>query len=70
MYMDIDSILFENSAAKAKDSAQRWVSRIDHAVLTREDLCILYGQWADDAATSSFLSPEEGKPSGRFAYAA
>ena len=70
MYMDIDSILFGNSAAKAKDSAERWVSRIDHAVLTREDLCVLYGQWADDAAASAFLSPEDGKASGEFAYAA
>ncbi len=70
MYMDIDSILFENKEEKTMNSSARWVSCIDNAVLTREDLCILYGSWADDAAGSAFLRPADGLTSAKQVYAA
>lgn len=69
MYTDFDSILFSSQEGKAK-CTDRWVSQIDAAVLSREDLCLLYGCWAEDAAHSAFLAPVDGKPSLRIAYAA
>lgn len=72
MYMDFDSILFSyrsTTPAKQSPKTAHWVSRIDEKVLTREDLCAIYGCWADDAAESEFLDPEDGSPSLRFTYA-
>ena len=73
MYMDIDSILFSSRSttqAPQSSTAKRWVSRIDETVLTREDLCVIYGCWAEDAAESDFLDPEDGDASKRWSYAA
>ncbi|MBQ2953959.1 MAG: hypothetical protein IJE07_10485 [Clostridia bacterium] len=72
MYMDFDSILFGSrtpTTAKQSPKTAHWVRRIDEKVLTREDLCAIYGFWAEDAAESEFLDPEDGGPSLRFAYA-
>lgn len=73
MYMDIDSILFSNRSttpAKQAPRTEHWVSRIDEKVLTREDLCAIYGCWAEDAAQSEFLDPEDGDSPLQYAYAA
>lgn len=73
MYMDIDSILFSNrntTPAHQSSTAKHWVSRIDETVLTREDLCAIYGCWAEDAAESDFLDPEDGNASRQWSYAA
>ena len=72
MYMDIDSIMFasRNTAQTHQPSnAKRWVSRIDESVLTREDICVIYGCWAEDAS-EDFLDPEDGDASRKWLYAA
>ena len=71
MYMDIDSIMFGNATAQSKQQrTKRWTNRIDQTVMTREDLCAIYGMWADDAAESDFLDPDDGCTSFRLAYVA
>lgn len=56
MYQVMDDILFEQSG-KAVSEESRWVCRVDERVLTQEDLCALYGCWAEDAIRSGFLAP-------------
>ena len=69
MYTDMDSILNQETRKSPVNAAKRWISRITNAVLTREDLCVLYGCWADDAATSELVDPVDGVGPRRFAYA-
>lgn len=70
MYLDIDSILFACTARTADNGAQRWVSCIDAAELSVEDLCLLYVCWAEDAATSGLIDPLQSARPGMEAYAA
>lgn len=70
MYTDMDSILYERSRESAVNGAMRWVSRVTDAVLTREDLCVLYGCWADDAADSDLVDPLDDVDRKFYAYAA
>ncbi len=70
MYMDMDSILFRNTQKQEDSASCRWVSSIDKRTLTREDLALLYGCWADDAAASDFLTPEDGDPLQGHTYVA
>lgn len=60
MYMDMDSILYQDSRTGKEPPASRWFSRVEERELNREDLCVLYGCWADDAAHSDFLAPVSG----------
>jgi len=60
MYMDMDSILYQGHENAKAQTTSRWFSRIEERVLNREDLCVLYGCWADDAAQSEFLAPMYG----------
>ena len=59
MYMDMDSILFSAGEAKKKDEG-RWFSSVEGRELSREDILVLYGCWADDAARCGVLSPVHG----------
>ena len=70
MYLDIDSILFDSTARPADNGARRWVSRIDATVLSAEELCLLYGCWAEDAAASGLINPLQSARPGMEAYAA
>lgn len=69
MYTDIDSILFGCDENPRSQRADRWISRIDATELDREDLGLLYGCWAEDAARAAFLAPVNGNPPGQNAYA-
>ena len=60
MYMDMDSILYQGLENEKAHHANRWFSRVEERELNREDLCVLYGCWADDAAQSEFLAPMYG----------
>lgn len=70
MYTDMDSILHENARMHPVTAAKRWISRVTDAVLTREDLCLLYGCWANDAAESELVDPLDGVDRKLYAYAA
>ena len=69
MYMDMDSILYQDSCKSQEMTATRWFSRVEERELDREDLCVLYGCWADDAAHSEFLAPVHGADRKSWAYA-
>ena len=72
MYMDIDSILFagrNTTQTHQPSKAKLWVSRIDETVLTREDICAIYGCWAEDAS-EDFFDPEDGDAPKQCLYAA
>ena len=70
MYTDIDSILFDGAKNSTPTRTERWASRIDATMLTREDLCAIYGCWAEDAAKAAFLAQVNGESSLRAACAA
>ena len=73
MYMDIDSILFSamnDGQDRSVTTEQEWISCIDHLRLTQEDLCMIYGSWAEDAAKSAFLALQNDVHSCKDAYAA
>ena len=59
MYTDMDSILYQASKA-CRSAASRWFSSVEGRELNREELYVLYGCWADDAARSDFLRPVQG----------
>ena len=56
MYTDMDSILYQNDS-RQKNTANQWFSSVEKREMNREDLCVLYGCWADDAARSGFMMP-------------
>ena len=70
MYMDADSMMLESTPRKSNGTCERWISSISKQVLTREDLYLLYGSWAGDAAASAFLRPVDDPSSLNTAYAA
>ena len=69
MYLDMDSILYQDHQPQPTRATTRWISRVTHAELTREDLCVLYGCWADDAMESELVDPVDGVDLKHFAYA-
>ena len=56
MYTDTDSILYQDHSTES-NRTNRWFSCVEEREMSREDLCVLYGCWADDAARSGFLTP-------------
>lgn len=70
MYMDIDSILFDCRRQVSMSGARCWVSRIDETVLSAEDVYLLYGCWAEDAAASGLIDLLQAARPGEEAYAA
>lgn len=53
MYMDMDSILFE--AEEELRKAEQWCCSAEESERLREEMYLLYGCWADDAARSGLL---------------
>lgn len=70
MYTDVDSILFDSSKQTSASGVRCWVSRIDETVLSAEDIWLLYGCWAEDAAASGLIDQLHSVRPGGEAYAA
>lgn len=69
MYMDTDSIMYQNGNTEQM-RVTSWFSSVEGREMNREELCLLYGCWADDAARSGFLQPMQGTDRKTCAYAA